>query len=183
MADSAAERTEQATPKRLQEARKKGQVPRSVDLSTAAVCIAAAVAIYSLGRMAAGQFADFMQDSLSMRPAMAMSEEAIWPALTMAGGRALWIILPILAATFCAALAAPIAIGGWNFSGQALMPQFSRLNPVTGLGRVSGRLGRVGSRRIGVARDLGECGSGGKGAGRGQRDERSLGGAAHRRLS
>jgi flagellar biosynthetic protein FlhB len=143
VADSAAERTEQATPKRLQEARKKGQVPRSVDLSTAAVCIAAAVAIYSLGRMAAGQFADFMQDSLSLRPAVAMSEEAIWPALTMAGGRALWIILPILAATFCAALAAPIAIGGWNFSGQALMPQFSRLNPVTGLGRVFSARGLV----------------------------------------
>ena len=38
MSESAAERTEQATPKRLEEARKKGQVPRSVDLSTATVC-------------------------------------------------------------------------------------------------------------------------------------------------
>ena len=54
MAENGQERTEQATPKRLEEARKKGQVPRSTELSTAAVCIAAAVAIYSLGRMAAG---------------------------------------------------------------------------------------------------------------------------------
>ena len=39
MAESGAERTEQATPKRLEEARKKGQVPRSIELSMAAVCV------------------------------------------------------------------------------------------------------------------------------------------------
>ncbi len=143
MADSGAERTEKATPKRLEEARKKGQVPRSIELSTASVCIAAAVAIYTLGRMAAGQFADFMQDSLSLRPAAIMAEDAIWPALTSAGSRAIWIMLPILGATFCAALAAPIAIGGWNFSAGALAPQFSRLNPATGLGRVFSTRGLV----------------------------------------
>lgn len=136
MAEGGQERTEQATPKRLQEARKKGQVARSTELSMASVCIAAAVAIYSLGRMAAGGFADLMRDTLSLPPATAMSEAAIWPALTTAGARALWIVMPILGATFFAALAAPIAIGGWNFSGSALMPQFSRLNPASGLGRV-----------------------------------------------
>jgi len=154
VADSAAERTERATPKRLEEARKKGQVPRSTELSTAAVCIAAAVAIYSMGRMAAGQFADFMHDSLSIRPAAAMAEDAIWPALTAAGARALWIVLPILGATFCAALAAPIAIGGWNFSAGALVPQFSRLNPASGLGRVFSARGVVelgkGLAKVGV---------------------------------
>jgi len=154
MAESAAERTEQATPKRLEEARKKGQVPRSVDLSTAAVCIAAAVAIFSLGKMVAGQYADYMRGALSISPAAAMSEDAIWPALTQAGARALWIILPILGATFFAALAAPIAIGGWNFSGQALMPQFSRLNPASGLGRMFSARGAVelgkGLAKVGV---------------------------------
>ena len=143
MAESAAERTEQATPKRLEEARKKGQVPRSTELSTAAVCIAAAIAIYSLGRMAAGQFADFMHDSLSLAPATAMSEASLWPAITSAGSRALWIVLPILGATFFAALAAPLAIGGWNFSAQALAPNFGRMNPMNGLGRIFATRGIV----------------------------------------
>ena len=129
MAESGAERTEQATPKRLEEARKKGQVPRSVELSMAAVCIAAAAAIYTLGRGAAGQFAELMRGSLSLRPEQVMSEGVIWPALMDAGLRSLIIILPILGATFIAALAAPLAIGGWNFSGEALMPKFSKLNP------------------------------------------------------
>ena len=143
MAESGQERTERATPKRLKEAREKGQVPRSQELSIAAVCIAAAVAIYSLGRMAAGNFADLMRDTLSIDPVTAMDEQAIWPALATAGARALWIILPILGATFFAALAAPIAIGGWNFSAGALLPQFSRLNPANGLGRMFSARGMV----------------------------------------
>lgn len=136
MAETGQERTEQATPKRREEARKKGQVPRSIELSTAAVCIAAAAAIYTLGNLASGQFADFMRASLSVSPTEAMSADSLWPRLMDAGARSLWIILPILAATFFAALAAPLAIGGWNFSGQALVPQFTRLNPITGIGRM-----------------------------------------------
>jgi flagellar biosynthesis protein FlhB len=143
MSESGQERTERATPKRLKEAREKGQVPRSQELSIATVCIAAALALYTLGRMAAGNFADLMRDTLSLAPETAMDESAIWPALTNAGARALWIVLPVLGATFFAALAAPIAIGGWNFSAGALMPQFSRLNPANGLKRVFSARGLV----------------------------------------
>jgi flagellar biosynthesis protein FlhB len=143
MAESGAERTEQATPKRLEEARKKGQVPRSIELSMAAVCIAAAAAIYTLGDAAAGKFAELMRKSLTLSPQQAVNEGVIWPTLMDSGMRALLIILPILGATFIAALAAPLAIGGWNFSGQALMPQFSKLNPATGLGRMFSARGSV----------------------------------------
>ena len=143
MAETGQEKTEQATPKRLEEARKKGQVPRSPELSMAAVCIAAAVAIYTLGHMASGQFQDFMRDSLRISPATAMDSNALWPQLMNAGARSLWIILPILGATFVAALAAPLAIGGWNFSGQAMMPQFSRMNPISGFARIFSTRGLV----------------------------------------
>jgi flagellar biosynthetic protein FlhB len=143
MAETGAEKTEQATPKRLEEARKKGQVPRSPELSMAAVCIAAAAAIYTLGHLASGQFQDFMRDSLRISPAAAMDTNAMWPQLMNAGARSLWIILPILGATFVAALAAPLGLGGWNFSGQAMMPQFSRMNPVSGLARMFSTRGLV----------------------------------------
>src|SRR4051812_31099280 len=143
MAESGAERTEQATPKRLEEARKKGQVPRSTELSMAAVCISAAAAIYTLGDAAAGKFAELMRGALTLSPEQAVGEGVIWPALMDAGLRALLIILPILGATFIAALTAPLAIGGWNFSGQALMPQFSKLNPAAGLGRMFSARGTV----------------------------------------
>jgi flagellar biosynthetic protein FlhB len=143
MAETGQEKTEQATPKRLEEARKKGQVPRSPDLSIAAVCISAAAAIYLLGQMASGQFADLMRASLTISPETAMNTDRLWPQLVNAGARSLWIIVPILAATFFAALAAPLAIGGWNFSGQALAPQFSRMNPISGIGRMFSARGLV----------------------------------------
>src|SRR3954470_24404303 len=136
MAESGQERTEKATPKRLEEARKRGQVPRSTELSMAAVCIAAAAAVYTLGRGAAGQFAEFMRSSLSLSPETSVGEGVIWPTLMNAGAQSIIIILPILGATFVAALAAPLAIGGWNFSGQALAPNFGKLNPAAGLARM-----------------------------------------------
>src|SRR5262249_1885668 len=49
----------------------------------------------------------------------------------------------ILGATFLAALAAPLAIGGWNFSTEALLPQFNRINPANGLGRMFSARGMV----------------------------------------
>jgi flagellar biosynthetic protein FlhB len=143
MAEGGQERTESATPKRLDEARKKGQVPRSIELSMAAVCIAAATAVYTLGRGAAGRLAEMMRSGLSIDPATAVGENVIWPALMNAGSQALLIVLPILGATFVAALAAPLAIGGWNFSTQAMVPQFSRLNPASGLGRMFSARGSV----------------------------------------
>ena len=137
MSESGAERTEQATPKRQEEARKQGQVPRSAELSMAAVCIAAAAAIYTLGGGAAAKFAELMRGALALRPEQTMGDGVIWPALMDAGFKALIIVLPILGATFCAALAAPLAIGGWNFSAEALMPKFSKLNPAKGLVKVA----------------------------------------------
>jgi flagellar biosynthetic protein FlhB len=154
MSESGAERTERATPKRLEEARKKGQVPRSAELSMAAVCIAAATAIYTLGRGAAGKFADLMRGGLSLRPEQAVGDDVIWPALMHTGSQALIFVLPILGATFVAALAAPLAIGGWNFSAEAMIPQFSRLNPASGLGRMFSARGSVelgkGLAKVGV---------------------------------
>ena len=67
MAESdAQERTEQATPKRLEEARRKGQIPRSRDLSTAAVTLVGGAAMYLLGGTITGQMAEMMRRSLTL---------------------------------------------------------------------------------------------------------------------
>ena len=64
--NDAQERTEQATPKRLEEARKKGQIPRSRDLSTAAVTLVGGAAMYMLGGQITGQVAGMMRRTLSL---------------------------------------------------------------------------------------------------------------------
>jgi len=134
--NDAQERTEQATPKRLEEARKKGQIPRSRDLSTAAVTLVGGAALYLLGSQITGQMANMMRRTLSLTRDEATDATFMTSALSTAAADGLWLSAPVLLAITFAAIIAPLALGGWSFSGQALMPQFSRLNPIEGVKRL-----------------------------------------------
>ncbi len=53
------------------------------------------------------------------------------------------LFAPVALATLLAALAAPLLLGGLNFSAQALEPKFERLDPINGLGRIFAMRGLV----------------------------------------
>lgn len=130
------DKTESATPKREEEARKKGQVPRSRDLSAAAVTLLSCAVISMSGKSMIEGLAELMRAGLSPRFAADMAPEqmmSVMGSITLAGFMA---VMPVLVAGFAAALLAPMALSGWNFSTDALMPKFSRLNPITGMGRM-----------------------------------------------
>lgn len=130
------ERTERPTPKRLEEARRKGQVPRSPELAAAAVAMLAGGALYLLGGSIGSGIAAMMRRTLSLSPMAARDTHAAINAFRDAALEALLACAPVLAAAFLAALAAPLAIGGWNFSAEALALRFERINPASGLGRI-----------------------------------------------
>jgi flagellar biosynthesis protein FlhB len=132
----AQERTEQPTPKRLDEARKRGQVPRSIDLSSAAVVLTAAAMILATGGVMAQAMADVMRSGLSLSAAEVVEASSMIERLSSTFAKALWSVAPLLGVTLVAALAAPLVTGGWNFSTEALMPKFDRLNPMSGFGRM-----------------------------------------------
>ena len=134
--NDAQERTEQATPKRLEEARRKGQIPRSRELSAAAVTLVGGAALYLLGGQITGQMAEMMRRSLALSRDEATDSTFMLPALSHAAADGLWLSLPVLLAMTLAAIIAPLALGGWSFSGQAMMPQFSRMNPIEGVKRM-----------------------------------------------
>ena len=132
----AQDKTEKPTPKRLRESREKGQVPRSRELSTAVVMGAGAVLLLTSGPMLARRSAEGMRQALSFGPEM-LRDPSLLPAVL---GRALFEGLlsfaPLFIGTVIAALIAPVFIGGWNLSQKALQPDFSRLNPLSGLARM-----------------------------------------------
>jgi flagellar biosynthesis protein FlhB len=134
--DDAQEKTEAATPKRLEESRRKGQIPRSRDLSTAAVTMSAAAALYMMGGQLSGKLHAFMQRSLTLTREQALDHTQMIPALTGAALDGLKICAPVLAVICLAAVLAPLALGGWNFSSEALLPKFSRLSPLEGFKRM-----------------------------------------------
>jgi flagellar biosynthetic protein FlhB len=130
------DRTELPTQKRLDEARKSGQVPRSRELTTAAVVLAAGIGMrYSGAAMATG-FATMMKSGLTLTREQALDENLLLPNLVALGWQGLLVTGPIFGLTLAAALLSPLAIGGWNMSFTALVPNFDRLNPVTGLQRL-----------------------------------------------
>ncbi len=139
--NQAQERTEQATPKRLKEARDKGQVARSREFNTTAVMLASAAAVLLLGPALAGDIADLVRDALVIERDRLFDPQYLAVALAETATAALAAIAPFLVVTFIAALLAPIVIGGWAFSFKAIAPKLEKLNPVKGLKRVFGARG------------------------------------------
>jgi flagellar biosynthesis protein FlhB len=134
--DQDQDRTEQATPKRLEEARRRGDIPRSRDLSTAAVMLTAGCGMYALGGHSGAMLYDTMRAQLSYTAQQSMYAEQMIPNLTAALGGAALALAPLFGLIVLAAVLAPLALGGWSFSGEALMPNFSRLSPSAGLKRM-----------------------------------------------
>src|SRR6185437_10005550 len=136
MAENDFERTEQPTPKRLEDARRKGQVPRSPELSAAAVLLMAGGGLRLLGHFMGGQLIGIMRAGLSLSREQSVDETLALAGLSGSMSHALLACLPLLGLTAVAALAAPMALGGWNLSPGVLVPDFTRLNPVSGFGRM-----------------------------------------------
>jgi flagellar biosynthesis protein FlhB len=143
MADEELERTEQPTAKRLEEAREKGQIPRSPELTTAAVVLIAGAGLHILGRGLGSSLFDMMRTGLALSPERALDESQAIAMFAASARHALLACAPILGLTLVAALIAPLAIGGWNLSFGVLAPKFSRLSPMAGFGRMFSARGLV----------------------------------------
>ena len=141
--DSDQEKTEEPTEKKLRESREKGEVPRSRDLSGAIVVLAGVAALMNSGESA------FLHARRIFSLGLGYSREALFSdalpgrALHAAMSEALDLFAPVAVATMLATLAAPLLLGGLNFSAQALQPKFERLDPVKGLGRIFAMRGLV----------------------------------------
>ncbi len=130
------ELTERATSKQLGEARDKGQVPRSRELNTAAVMLASALGLLWLGGRIMVHLQEIMRRSLSLT-----REELFKPTAMTESLQHLWsdyflMLGPYFLLLVAVTLAAPVMVGGWNFSAQAFGFKFSKLNPVSGLARI-----------------------------------------------
>ena len=127
------ERTYPATPRRLEQARERGQVARSRELSTAAIAFAAAITLSTLGPALFTRCAEILRAGLTLDRAAAFDPDRMTRALAGLAEGSLWAIMPLLALTLVATLAAPLLLSGWVFSGKAVFPDFQRLDPLRGL--------------------------------------------------
>ena len=134
--DSDLERTEPASPRRLEQAREEGDVPRSRELATCTVLLAAGAGFWFLGGDLVVQLNRMLASCLAFEREQAFDFDLLAMGLATHIANLLIAFAPFAVLLMVVAAASPLLIGGWLFSGKALQPNFGRLNPMHGLGNL-----------------------------------------------
>ena len=134
--DSDLEKTEQPSQRRLEQAREEGQVARSRELSTFAVLLAGGAGLWVMGSSLTGQLTKLIHDGLTINAEIAFHSELLLPRLYTLSTETLWAFMPLLVLLLLTAALSPLLLNGWLFSMKPLQPNFSKLNPMTGLSRM-----------------------------------------------
>ncbi len=136
MADTAQDRTEPATPRRREEARKRGQVAKSADLTAAVVLLGAVLVLYGYSETLMGQMVALLRHCLSDDSSGATQIESAVGLLWWAGRVLAQSVLPLLVVVTLLALLAGFGQVGPMLSWTPVMPSFDKLNPINGLQRM-----------------------------------------------
>ncbi len=141
--DNDLERTEPASPRRLEKAREEGQVPRSQELTTFTLLMAASGGLWVMGSLIIQKLFILLENGLQIEREIAFNPALLSPRLFQLALDGLLAIAPLLAGLVMVALVSPMLLSGWLFSSKALMPDFKRLNPATGVKRIFSSHGLV----------------------------------------
>lgn len=134
--DSDLEKTEQPSQKKLDDARKKGQIARSHELSTFSILLSGGAVLWFMGTSLNGHMVKMLRDGLTISPDVIFKPELMIPRLYDLSIDMLITFAPVLAVLLLAAFVSPLLMNGWLFSTEALQPQFSRMNPISGIARM-----------------------------------------------
>lgn len=138
-------KTEEATPRKLADARKKGDVAKSPDVASALSLMGAAAVILMSGGWFATSIAEQLVPFLASPHAMMGGLDA--GAGVEIGAQALWAIAPFLGAVMLATIlggaGGNLAQSGLIFTGEKIKPDWSKVSPLKGFKRIFGPDGLV----------------------------------------
>lgn len=136
--DSAQEKTEQPTAKKLEKSREDGQVPRSKELSMAIMMVLGSAFLLMAGGTIIDDLSILLKSSLTIERELLMDTQYLPSVLLSTLVTGILSVMPFLLLTLVLALITPALIGGWLFSTKALGFKANKLNPLTGLKRMLG---------------------------------------------
>jgi len=134
--DSDAEKTEPASAKRLEQAREEGDVPRSREVATFTVLMSAGAGLWMTGEGLVRQLNSALVSGLTLDQEQIFNADVLINRVGVDIVRVMLACLPLAVAVMVVALASPLLVGGWLFSGKAFMPKFGKLNPIKGIGNM-----------------------------------------------
>ncbi len=127
------EKTEQATPKRLEKAREDGDVPRSRELGTVTLLLAAGLSMLMMSDHLGDALKKTFSDGFTFDRSTAFDPAHLLINMSESVIELLTAFIPLALLLMIVALGTPALIGGWLLSGKAFMPKFNRLNPLKGI--------------------------------------------------
>jgi len=128
------EKTEEPTPRRIQEARDEGNVARSQDLSAAVALMAAMLLLMVMGNDIFAAFRALLRSMLGAEWGNTATRPSdIAQILAVAGMAAARIALPIALALFAAGIVANVMQVGFLVTLKPLTPNLNKLSPLKGL--------------------------------------------------
>ncbi|OUS11508.1 flagellar biosynthesis protein FlhB [Gammaproteobacteria bacterium 53_120_T64] len=134
--ESGQERTEEPTPKRQEDAKKKGQLARSRELNTMISLLVGAAGLIAFGGTMIGRLSEQMTTYLTMGPAGMDNPEVFTATVGSALGNGIMICVPFFVLLLVSVFVGPLAMGGWAFSTSAMAFKISKLNPLKGVAKM-----------------------------------------------
>lgn len=137
MADPGSEdRNLPASSRKLEKARDEGNLPRSQDLGHFAALAIAIAVLVSFGPDLVLWLRETLSEGLRFDAVSLREPDAMFRQVAAMGKRYLWVVIPVGLTMMSVAIAASLVVGGWNFTLFKLIPDFSGLNPLNGIGRI-----------------------------------------------
>lgn len=130
------ERTEQPTERRLQEARKKGQVPRSKELNTMLSLLLASISLLAFGGYISQNLMQISVEGFSIPRELAFDTAQLPFQFMYMVSQALLALSPFMAIMLVSVFAGPLLMGGWSFSLETISFKLEKLDPIKGLARI-----------------------------------------------
>ena len=138
--ESFQEKTEEATPRRREESRRKGQVARSAELSSVAILLAGLLALGALSSYMFGRLRNMVSELLTEGVNIELEPLTVLPYLMRWGSEFIGVVWPMVVLLVAAALAINYAQVGVLFTAKPLEPKWNRISPMSGIKRIfSGR--------------------------------------------
>ncbi|MEN8166186.1 MAG: flagellar biosynthesis protein FlhB [Pseudomonadota bacterium] len=137
------EKTEQPSAKRLDDAKRKGQVPRSRELNTMAITLIGVVTLVVMSGRLGDSLKAMMTHGFTLERREIFDVNTLFIHLGEAVRVAFLALSPFFLMMIVVAIASSIALGGFSISAEALTPKLSKLSPLKGLKRTFSAKGLV----------------------------------------
>lgn len=143
------EKTEQATPKRRDDARKRGQVARSMELNSVAVLFFGLFSLMFLGSWFFTHISEAFYSNVARIPELDLTANSVYHIFKDNGIQFIKIIFPLLGVVAVGGIIINLAQVGAMFTFEPLTPKFDKLDITKGIQRIISK-----KTLVGLVRDL-----------------------------